>query len=70
MTHTRTETYEERAWRLATEATDPNALEKYRAASSAELSELLAEMPEASKRRVVAALRLLVLHPALSGTMP
>lgn len=57
MTYTRTETYEERAWRLALESTDPAVKVSERAAALRELVVLLGRTPRQSRDRTRAALK-------------
>lgn len=73
MTYTRTFTYEERAWELALEASDPGVAPERRDKSVNELKEWLTEMPEDARKRIAGALRQLAVGraaEALQNTMP
>lgn len=60
MTHTSTETFEQRAWRLALEATDPLSPPERRQAQFEELTGFLSATPEKSLKRITAAIEMLI----------
>lgn len=59
MTHTRTETYEERAWDLALYATDPAASPEQQQAHHETLEGFLSRTPSQAKARIAATAELL-----------
>lgn len=70
MTHTFTETHEQRVWRLALEATDRTLSEAARQTRRDDLARFLLSLSEGSKAQVAAAARLLTPEPAGTEKTP